>query len=401
MPDVKETFERVTRNSRPDPGALERQRRRQDDRDRRQRITAIGVAAVLAAIVTGAFVLSQHSRSPAPAHSPRPNSTQSAVVIPPVQREQVLIAGLDGTTQVIPGIPANAESPTLSPDGSTIAFVSKDHGAVQLGLIGSDGQGLRFITHLRFAPSTPAWAPDGSRLVFAAGVSRLAFAGSTTPSQTAGQVRAQDIFIVNADGSHLRRLTSSGHNVDQWPAWSPDGSTIAYSVSGHTAVLGSGFYDTQEIWAVPVGGGAPTRLTHNGVFDDMPSYSHDGTMIAYSHGGRIWLMDANGGHQRELSGQPAGSGNFNPRWDPIGYQMMILTFERFGAVTRSASGSIVTLPLLTVHIYNLIGGTLTTVPVKVADDINAPSWTIDRVEAPNPPAWLPTDVALLVNSYPD
>lgn len=369
MPDVKEVFEMVTQKSRPDPGALERQRRRQDSRSRRSRITAIAVAAVLVGLVAGAFVLSQHGSGQVPAHSASPNSGRR------VHEEQAIVAGLDGRTQTVAGIPANAESPTMSPDGRTIAFVGNHDGAPQLGLIGDHGTGLRFITHAQLPPSTPAWSPDGSRIAFAEGVLK-------------GETLAQDIFIVNADGTHLRRLTSDGTSIDQWPAWSPDGKTIAYSVSGN-GPGDSGFFNTQEIWTIPVAGGRPTRLTHNNVFDDMPSYSPDGTTMAYSHGGRIWLMNADGTNQHELAAQPSGSGNFNPRWSPAGDTMMILTYDpSLTPVTRDNAGNIVSdWPLLAVHVEDLATGASTSIPVNVANDSNAPSW-------------LPSGTALLVNRYP-
>jgi dipeptidyl aminopeptidase/acylaminoacyl peptidase len=367
--DVNEVFDVVTRQARPDPGAPERQRRRQDSRQRRRRVTAIaGTAVIVAAVVVG-FAFSQHDAQ-SPAHSAAPSVTRSRV-----HKEHVIVVSLDGSTQTVTGVPANAESPTMSPDGHTIAFVASKHGTPQLGLIRTDGTGLRFITDSQLTPFTPAWSPDGSRIAFAQSV-------------LFGQTLGQDIFIINANGTHLRRLTSDGRSIDQWPTWSPDGTTIAYSVSGK-GPGDSGFYKTQEIWTVPAGGGKPVRLTYNNVFDDMPSYSPDGTTIAYSQGGRIWVMDANGTRQHVLLDQPPGTSNFNPRWAPVGNDIMILTYDpSLRPVTRDDGGNIVpTWPLLTIHVEDLSTGAVTSIQASVASDINAPSW-------------LPSGAALLVNQYP-
>jgi Tol biopolymer transport system component len=63
-----------------------------------------------------------------------------------------------------------------------------------------------------------AWSPDGSRLV-------LSMTGFVNHNHPGGR-----IYIVNADGSGLRQI-SSGLN-DRWPAWSPNGTRIAF-VRGH------------------------------------------------------------------------------------------------------------------------------------------------------------------------
>src|SRR5205814_2336810 len=110
----------------------------------------------------------------------------------------------------------------------------------------------------------------------------------------------------------LRQLTR-GNGVDLWPAWSPDGSTIAYSDSGATALNGSGFSPTQEIWTVPVSGGSATRITHNAVVDDMPAFSPTGAQFAFVRDDHIWLMDTSGANARQVPGTPSRP-SFVPRW---------------------------------------------------------------------------------------
>jgi Tol biopolymer transport system component len=100
--------------------------------------------------------------------------------------------------------------PTLSPDGSEIAYFD-GHGdwGNSLRVINVDGSDVRELTGPDYGHTDAlVWSPDGSRLAFS-----LESGGG--------------LFIVGADGSGLRQLASDGSN----PAWSPDGSRISYEQS--------------------------------------------------------------------------------------------------------------------------------------------------------------------------
>lgn len=347
MSDLREVFEMATKEMKPDRDAWKEQERREVRRSRNRTAGAFLAVAILLIAAT-VFAFSQMNDSSITPQAP----DRSGTVID--HGRTPVVVGLDGTAMgTLHGLPADARSLSESPDGRSVLFVADRDGTSQVGTVGIDGTGARFLTHVARGtvpeisfPLTgalmPAWSPDGSQIAFTNG----------------------HIWVMQADGSNLRQLTRSD-GVDLWPAWSPDGSTIAYSDSGTTTLDNSGFSPTQEIWTVPASGGSPTRVTRNAVPDDMPAFSPTGAEMAFFRDGHIWLMDTSGGNAHPLPGAPS-RGAFVPRWSPHGAQ---LVFTTCCTRPRALDGG----PVLYVHVFDIPTGRDTIIG-KVESDIDSPQW---------------------------
>jgi Tol biopolymer transport system component len=329
-------------------------------RKRRNERIAAGMVGSAIALLIGfaAFTVARSSPS-----SERP---ATPVTIEPHQLAPTLI-GTDGSTLgTISGLPADAWQATMSPDGAWIAYVTRSltvgdcgpapcNTEARIVVVRTDGSDSHYVAPVPssylHSVSSPAWSPDGDQLAY-----------------VDGSKGTQDIYVVEVDGTNLRRLTSSPA-MDEFPTWSPDGSTIVYD-SSPSRTDSSDLSPGQEIWSVPATGGEPTRLTHNRVPDQAPSYSPDGQQLVFSHAVNIVVMDAVGGPLTTLST------GWSPRWSPDGASIAFLTFsgERGNAhdpVTPSCSPSC---PLGRVVVIPVAGGPRTVLDAFVPSSANAPSW---------------------------
>jgi Tol biopolymer transport system component len=196
--------------------------------------------------------------------------------------------------------------PALSPDGSRVAVSGKRDGKFSIYLVNIDGSGLRRLTDGRdFSnDSEPAWSPDGSRIAFA--------------SERAGSF---DIYTMSSvDGRGVQRLTDSeGAEAD--PSWSPDGNWIAY-----TGRLQEEWGGTQcgymPIIGGPTGGGC-VDADQNGTCDDR------GDTFGSASGPYIYKMKADGSEQKNLTDT---GGAAEPDWSPDGSQVAFVGGRKGEAV---------------------------------------------------------------------
>jgi TolB protein len=209
--------------------------------------------------------------------------------------------------------------------GPDLVFVSTRDGDYSIYALSTSGGGERRLTDDDVDPSTPqglffqiepAWSRDGSTIAFA--------------SKRSGTF---DLFAMNADGSGTRHLTSTKED-DTQPDWSPDGERIVFArgSSGRLFVIGAD-------------GAGARRLTGEEVEETEPAWSPDGRWIAYVRKEpgtsirELWLVRPDGSKGRPLT--RLGGVAQAPSWSPDGRRIVFsanVDDNRFDICTVGADG---------------------------------------------------------------
>jgi TolB protein len=146
--------------------------------------------------------------------------------------------------------------PAWSPDGTRLAFMSSRDGNPEIYVMNRDGSGLRRLTHHQNADVTPTWSPTGTQLAFT--------------SDRSGQPQ---IYIVNVDGTGLQRISGDVSYADR-PTWSPQPfNEIAYT--GRSSAAG---YD---IFVYDFSRGSSVRITDGMGSNESPAFSPNGRHLAF------------------------------------------------------------------------------------------------------------------------
>ena len=194
-----------------------------------------------------------------------------------------------------------------------ITFLSDQDGKTNIYVMNDDGSDVRRLTDTPFKVSGPTWSPDGRQIAFHVNL-------ETDPKKW----QQYDVFVMNADGTEQRNLTQHPKQ-DFTGSFSPDGKYIAFG-SGRAA------HATLEIFVMEIATRKVWQLT-NVEFAGSPSWSPDGKEIAYEFiipgaGRHIYIMDANGRRKRRLLRRPRSGVfggtllSFDPHWFPTGKRIL-------------------------------------------------------------------------------
>jgi dipeptidyl aminopeptidase/acylaminoacyl peptidase len=187
-------------------------------------------------------------------------------------------------------------SPRWSPDGSRLAFLSGRDEKNQLFVMSASGGEATQLTKLELGAGDPVWSPDSSRILFAAATP---FPVKDEAQKKADEKRApakvidravfkfdgagfnhdrrSHLYAVDVETAELTQLTDGDFN-DRTPTWSPDGRQVVYSSNRKPD------WDTQrgsDLWIMAAEGGEPRKLTKARGSWWGPSFSPDGSRIAY------------------------------------------------------------------------------------------------------------------------
>lgn len=180
----------------------------------------------------------------------------------------------------------NAES-VLSPDGKKIVFTSDRGGDLDIWVMNVDGTHARQLTHRLGYDGGPWWSPDGKRICFRAyhpeteqeKIDYLALFKRHLIRPT-----TLDLYVMDADGSHLRAVTDDRkENIANFaPSWTPDGHSLIYA-SNREDPKRRAF----EAYTIAIDNkdgkiAVPERITYGGQFDGFPNFSPDGRHLVWA-----------------------------------------------------------------------------------------------------------------------
>jgi Tol biopolymer transport system component len=236
----------------------------------------------------------------------------------------------DGSDLVrLTNAPGHQLCAAFSPDASQIIYCASAGGPFEIWTMRADGTNQTQVTNLGGRALFPDMSPDGSKFVFAG---------------TEGTDEHTEVYVVDATGGNLVALTSCADGkagcANDYPAWSPDGKQIVFSHQDDADADDAGI--NQQIWVMNADGSKARALTTGPEpKDQLADWNPDGGSIAYASGTSnnegIWVMRADGTKPKQISGcvagdvEPCAAGtDIGPAWSPDGKSIAFV--RGFGAV---------------------------------------------------------------------
>jgi Tol biopolymer transport system component len=244
-------------------------------------------------------------------------------------------------------LPTEPSAQTTSPEGK-IVYVKQgtepsdncdlQSGCDDLWVMDADGTNQ---TNLTNTPDTnegqPAWSPDGTK---------IAFTGPGELNED-GSGGLGDIYVMDADGTNRTNLTDTPDFLDYRPSWAPSGAQLTFV----REVPGQIISEQQDIFVIDANGENANNLTQTNANEDDPAWSPDGTKIAFSGvrdgGEEILTMDPDGQNEEILTGDGSDAFDEAPDWSPDSTKVVFQKQSQVGgcceppeiwAVNRDGSG---------------------------------------------------------------
>lgn len=148
-------------------------------------------------------------------------------------------------------------SPTWSPDGRKLAYVSFEKGRSMIVVQSLDGSSRKIIAQYKGINGAPAWSPDGQKLAL-----------------TLSKDGSADIYILDMNTQNLRRVTNHGA-IETESVWAPDGKSLYFN---------SDRRGQPQIFQVFLDSGQVERISYEGRYNSNPDVSPDGRYVAMVHG---------------------------------------------------------------------------------------------------------------------
>ncbi len=213
-----------------------------------------------------------------------------------------------------------AEDASWAPDCSTIVYT--ENGSLWTANVDGSASKLLVQSDSDYLLQA-AWSPDGSQIVYV----RDYWDGINGQSQ---------LWIVNADGSAKTKL-SRGDVQERWPAWSPDGTRIAFEhLSGSGRDANGHFIDADRYLVTMDPDGRNRKVLNRGGWtEEAPAWSPDGQLLAFTSVGSVQLSDVDGSNHHAIIG--GGYWNGGLSFSPDGRRIAFVRGDRTGSAIHIAN----------------------------------------------------------------